>query len=96
MTITRDGKEYTLTDAELIRAFDEALRVRYENEVRFYLDSFSDEFDEWRKTHEGEYEELVLDIVDDIFYQFESYGDIMDDERIHNNVYDALEDHGII
>lgn len=95
MTITRDGKEYTLTNAELMQAFDDALRVRYEDEVRFYLESW-DEVEQWSLANDGEYEELVLDIVDECFYWFESYGDIMDDERIHEHAYDALENHGII
>lgn len=96
MTITRDGNEYTLTNVELVQAFDEVLRMRYEDEVRDYLDGWDDKLDEWFRAHEGEYEELVLDIVDELFYWFESYGDIMDDERIHEHAYDALENHGII
>ena len=97
MTITRDGKEYTLTNAELMQAFDDALRVRYEDEVRFYFDGYyDDQFNEWVKTHEGEYEELILDIVDEAFYWYEQYGSIWDDERIHEHAVDAVYNHGIM
>ena len=97
MTITRDGKEYTLTNAELMRAFDEALRVRYESEVRFYLEGYGDDkLDEWAKTHEGEYEEFVLDIVDAVYYWYEQLGSIWDDERIDDLVYNELCNDGII
>lgn len=77
MKITRDGKEYELTDQELVQAWNEYEDrcVEYDVDDQFeYYRRDCEAFDKWCVENKEKLQEMVDEAVSDCMFRRDAYG----------------------
>lgn len=91
MTITRDGKEYELTRAELVQAFDELRELNFKEEIKSELEDYAMEYPKFAKWCEHNADKLK-EIAEDALYECQRIQDEHDHEPVDDFVIDAIWD----
>lgn len=96
MKIARDGKEYELTRAELVQAFEELREINFKNEIEFEIENFTGEyekFSKWCKHNSDGIEEIKDDALYECLRRQEALDNEPVDDFVRNAVWDSLEDY---
>lgn len=91
MKITRDGKEYELTESELIQAWNEYedLCVGYDVADQFeYLRRDCEAFDKWCIENAGELQEMIDEAVSECMFKREYYGSYCAEDVVREVIED--------
>lgn len=92
MKIVRDGKEYELTENELIQAWNEVEDRNMMYDIKDEFDAIARDyemFDTWRKEHDEEYTEMLNEAFDNCKFREEMYGNVNTEDA----AWDTIEDH---
>ncbi len=95
MKIVRDGKEYELTRAELVQAFEELRELNFKEEIKNELEDHAYEFPNFAKWCERNADKLE-ELEDEALCECERIQDEMDnepvDDFVRNAIWNAMED----
>ena len=91
MKIVRDGKEYELTRAELVQAFEELRKLNFKEEIKYELEDYADEFPKFAKWCERNKDKLE-ELADEALYECERIQEELDNEPVDDFVRDAIWD----
>lgn len=89
MKIVRDGKEYELTRAELVQAFEELREMNFKEEIKYELKDCADEFPKFAKWCERNADKLE-DLADDALCECQRIQYEMDNEPVDDFVQSAI------
>jgi hypothetical protein len=92
MFIERDGKQYELTEDELVKAWNEFHSIQTKWDVRDAFDYYSTEsesFKKWREEHETDANEMIDEAHDSCIFHEEMYGSF----DVYEIVWETIEEH---
>lgn len=92
MKITRDGKEYELTDNELVQAWNEIEDRNLRYDIKDEFDAIAEDYEEFKKyylTHKAEMQEMMDDAFDRCKFKDEMYMGF----SVEDVVWEVIEDY---